>query len=482
MSWGVIYNNTQTSISALSDALARLQEQASTGARIIRASDGPNDAYRILHLKQTSLNLANYTKNLDSVDANLEGASSALQQMSNSLIRVRELLTQAASQTYVGSNRTAMAEEINSLLEEIVSVANYQNLGRYVFGGSAVTAAPYVADRTDGRITAVRYQGSHDDLPVPVAPGVQCSGMLVGDEVFRNNDRHSPVFLGDTGAAAGTGTSTVRGDVWLTAVHSATAYDDGGAGSGVAAGAGSPNGDTILGVHTLTIDAGARTVRLDSGPAVTFTDEANLKVTSGAGDMAYVDMSHYNGTFNGNITLTGTGTLSIDDGASTTALTAGSFSDPNVKVTDSRTGRILYVNAVGIARTGVEPIRVPGTYDLFGTVIEVRDLMRNTRDLSDNEQSVRLTAAVDSLTEVMSAVQNQLTAVGGRQGALASLRTSMDDMKTNADTEGAKIENADVVQIAMDLARTQTLYQMSLSIAGKLLSTSLLDFINPAGA
>ena len=39
------------------------------------------------------------------------------------------------------------------------------------------------------------------------------------------------------------------------------------------------------------------------------------------------------------------------------------------------------------------------------------------------------------------------------------------------------LEEADIVQVATDLARTQTLYEMTLTTAGKLLSLSLLDFI-----
>jgi flagellin-like hook-associated protein FlgL len=39
------------------------------------------------------------------------------------------------------------------------------------------------------------------------------------------------------------------------------------------------------------------------------------------------------------------------------------------------------------------------------------------------------------------------------------------------------LQQADVAQIAIDLSREQVLYQMSLSVAGKLMTTSLLDFI-----
>ncbi len=46
-SLGNIYNNVSFALGLHTDALARLQEQASTGSRINRVSDGPSAAYRI---------------------------------------------------------------------------------------------------------------------------------------------------------------------------------------------------------------------------------------------------------------------------------------------------------------------------------------------------------------------------------------------------------------------------------------------------
>ena len=39
------------------------------------------------------------------------------------------------------------------------------------------------------------------------------------------------------------------------------------------------------------------------------------------------------------------------------------------------------------------------------------------------------------------------------------------------------MEEADIAQVAIDLSRHEVLYQMSLAVAGKLMSLSLLDFI-----
>ena len=50
-------------------------------------------------------------------------------------------------------------------------------------------------------------------------------------------------------------------------------------------------------------------------------------------------------------------------------------------------------------------------------------------------------------------------------------------MQFDTKDETTRLQEADIAQISIDLSRREVLYQMSLSVAGKLMSTSLLDFI-----
>jgi flagellin-like hook-associated protein FlgL len=67
--------------------------------------------------------------------------------------------------------------------------------------------------------------------------------------------------------------------------------------------------------------------------------------------------------------------------------------------------------------------------------------------------------------------------VGGRIGTLLTLKNSIEDMKFNADEEISRLQDADITQVAVDLARHEVLYQMSLSVAARMFSLSLMDFI-----
>jgi flagellin-like hook-associated protein FlgL len=152
----------------------------------------------------------------------------------------------------------------------------------------------------------------------------------------------------------------------------------------------------------------------------------------------------------------------------------------NVAVVNSTTGQVLYVDVTGMTGSGTEPIRVPGTYDIFNILINARALLNDEQGvLSGN--AAQWHGMVDSTIESMQQAQEKLTRafpkVGGRISTLLTLRDSLEDMKFNSDEEIGRLQDADITQVAVDLARHEVLYQMSLSVAAKMFSLSLMDFI-----
>jgi len=474
--WGTIYSNITYTLAEHSRQIAWLQEQIASGSRVLRASNAPADAYRILHLRSQAVDFETYRKNLSTVSLSLEQVSTVLSDLSDSLTRVRQTMTQAASGTYGQKDRLSLAEEVDALLEKAVSNANLKHLGRYLFAGGDAEQAPYAVTRVDGEITSVTYQGTLSRQLVPVAPGVDYSAFVVGEDVFGQNQRQTPLFLGSTGAAPGTGTSSVRGDVWAELTHTATLYND-PTNPGVAAGTSAAQ-DTILGEHTLFIsfNGTSGTIQLDSGPAVTITGtEADVALTAPDGTVAHIDVTGLAGvTFQGTNTILGQGKVTIDGGKSYTDIT--SFGG-TVAVTDADTGRVLYVDTMNLRRTGLEPVRVPGTGDLFGTLISIRNALRNDRALTDSEQAALIRELAVAAEELHGTISQSMTSVGARLAAVDNLDKSLEDIQATAEAQADSLQEADVVQVATELARAQAFYEMTLATASKVLTTSLLDYI-----
>src|SRR5690606_13494775 len=134
-------------------------------------------------------------------------------------------------------------------------------------------------------------------------------------DVFQPIARGKTLFLGGTGAAPGTGTDSALGRGTLIVSHTSTTYT---AGSGVAAGTSSADGDTIIGpagAHILTIEdtsgTGAfGTVSLNGGPPVSFTNgDTNLKVIGPLDEVVYLDTTAITAGFSGDVEITADGTL-----------------------------------------------------------------------------------------------------------------------------------------------------------------------------
>ncbi len=387
-----IYESISYALQLHGRAIAQLQEQASTGNRVNRGSDSPSDAYRILALDSQRRSLESFQENITDLLGRLEVSSTVVNDMAAQLADTRTLLTQIISGVYDADGRKRLAEKIDNTLEQMVSLANTRHADQYLFGGNNTAVAPYAVVREDGKITQVIYQGSGEARQVGVAPGLEVGGSLVGDDVFRIDERGDPVFLGSTGAAAGTGTASVQGDVWLTVEHDGTNYR-----------------------------------------------------------------------------------LSLDDGATFVTVPAGG--DPNQAVTDSRTGRVLYVDSTGINQTGVELVRVPGTHDVFSTLIGLRDMLVNERGLDAQVLTADVQQCVAGVEEVRNRLVQANITTGSEIGFLDTLKQNLENIRLDTQDQTTRLQQADVAQIAIDLSREQVLYQMSLEVAGKLMTTSLLDFI-----
>jgi len=387
-----ISENVRYALQLHGRAIARLQEQASTGNRVNRGSDSPSDAYRILGLNSQDRSLASYTENATELIGNLEISATIITDMASQLADTQTLLTQIVGGVHDVEGQKRIADKLNNTLEQLVSLANTRHANQYLFGGSNTSTTPYRVVREGGRITEVSYQGSDESRSVDVAPGLDIEAYHVGDTIFRSDDRGDPLFLGRTGAAAGTGTSNVQGDVWLTVDHDGTNYR-----------------------------------------------------------------------------------ISIDDGASFVTVPPGG--DSNQAVTDSRTGRVLYVDTTGLHATGVEFVRVPGTYDVFAALISLRDILLNGRGLTTAELQDYVAKGVAAVEEVRNLLVQAEVSTGSKVAFLDTLKNNLENMQFDTKDETTRLQEADIAQISIDLARREVLYQMSLSVAGRLMSKSLLDFI-----
>ncbi len=149
-----------------------LQEQISSGKRVLKPSDDPGAYDLIALLKQNEACLKQYTRNAEGLKADLNAADNALQQVSDILHRISELAVSAGNGTTSPADRKDMGAEVNQLLEEMVNQGNASEDGRFLFAGLRTDTPPYAVTRNaEGLITAITYQGNAEVRQVEVGRG-----------------------------------------------------------------------------------------------------------------------------------------------------------------------------------------------------------------------------------------------------------------------------------------------------------------------
>ena len=181
-----MYDRQMQAMRLHSSKWAAVQEQATTGLKINRPSDDPLTTVSILASQAEDMQLEMQQNNVDMLTSQLNQSNDAVLQANRLMTRARQLALDAANSTNDSTNRKLMVNEVDRLLEQMLSTANTSVDGRYLFGGTATAKAPFVvtARDTDNRITAIAYQGSENRAFVRVGRDEQISTLYQGDQVF----------------------------------------------------------------------------------------------------------------------------------------------------------------------------------------------------------------------------------------------------------------------------------------------------------
>lgn len=164
--------------------LFREQSRIATGRQFVTPSDDPVAATRAMDLTQSLRRSEQFSRNLTHADELLAAADAAMVEVNDLLIQANTLASQNVSNLTSAEERSAVAELVAGIRQQLVTVGNRQLNGRYIFAGRATTVPPfvdalngiaYIGD-TQELVTAV-----NEDLVVPLAvPGDVLFGALSG--------------------------------------------------------------------------------------------------------------------------------------------------------------------------------------------------------------------------------------------------------------------------------------------------------------
>lgn len=123
--------------------VAGLQERISTGKRINRPSDDPAGAEIVLNLKTSMAEIEQFKRSAAAANQKLVAADDVLAGYTKLLDRTRSLVAQGLSGTASQTAQNALAAELESIRERVLSTANARYGDEYLFGGTRQDAPPF---------------------------------------------------------------------------------------------------------------------------------------------------------------------------------------------------------------------------------------------------------------------------------------------------------------------------------------------------
>ena len=126
-------------------AMAKLEEQLTTGKRVNRASD---DASSYAQVRKLEVLDDRYQQNLRAVDAArlwVNRSERSLDEIGELFMQAREHATRAMSDTFSAEERAIEADFLEALKEQMVDLMNSKSGDEYLFAGSRTTLPPFDA-------------------------------------------------------------------------------------------------------------------------------------------------------------------------------------------------------------------------------------------------------------------------------------------------------------------------------------------------
>jgi flagellar hook-associated protein 3 FlgL len=176
-----ILADLQQSQTTLNTAL----QEVSTGKSVNVPSDNPAASAQMVDNTMESANVDQYTQNVTGVLSTVQSADSALGSVVSALTQAVSLGTEGANGTSNAADQQSIAQQIQGILSSVISSANTDYNGVYLFGGTASTAPPYAADSSSP--TGYTYNGNNDSNSVAVGDDLNVQVNLPGSQIFSNS-------------------------------------------------------------------------------------------------------------------------------------------------------------------------------------------------------------------------------------------------------------------------------------------------------
>ncbi|MGD0297146.1 MAG: flagellin [Bryobacteraceae bacterium] len=169
------------------------QTELTTGLKINVVSDAPDEISTLLQTRADLSQAQQINSNLGIVTTEANTAQTALQNAVSLVDQAQSLGTQGASDLASSDTQQNVADQLGTVLQNLVGLANTTVGGRYIFSGDDDQQAPYSIDLTQSSPISP-YQGSPATRQIQASDGSQFAVSLDAQTIFDSPDATQNVF------------------------------------------------------------------------------------------------------------------------------------------------------------------------------------------------------------------------------------------------------------------------------------------------
>jgi flagellar hook-associated protein 3 FlgL len=176
----LIASQFEYNLNSVMDQLNTVEQEVETGQQLTTPGQNPTATAIVLPLQQQLASQTQYQANLTTDASLLQNTGSALQNVSSAISQANSLLLSGLGTTSTSTDNQALAEQVESVIQGLVSTANSSFDGQYLFGGSDTQNPPFTVLASG----AIRYNGDSASINSNLDSGLVASNNVSGVTAF----------------------------------------------------------------------------------------------------------------------------------------------------------------------------------------------------------------------------------------------------------------------------------------------------------
>ena len=178
----MLTNNFIQALNQNKARVAKLSVQIATQSKIQKPSDSPGGTIRINRLNNQISQSDSYNNNIQNGLSFINNSIMSMETIQSETAQTLTKLTELVNATN-GGDFTSYADAIDLSLKAIMDAANSESDGKYIFGGTDYSTAPFgmTADQKAVEVKADDISGKHE---IKIAPNITQKLNMSGTEIF----------------------------------------------------------------------------------------------------------------------------------------------------------------------------------------------------------------------------------------------------------------------------------------------------------